>query len=91
MKHYLILYIGEKTEKNELIEWLQDWCMEQHEIDFRVESIHHNPAKAVQLRLTQLPALVLNNRVIVQGNSIAESSHALGQLLSAKLDTEQQF
>lgn len=81
MKHNLTLYVGDKDENDWLIQMLDDWSMNRPDIEFMTESVHINPSKAVQLRLTQLPALIFNGDIIVQGDPITWVPHFLDQIL----------
>lgn len=63
----LTLYLGNTDSDRTARQQLQRWCAEREEIALAVESIHANPAAALRLRITQLPALVCDGAVLAQG------------------------
>lgn len=81
MKQRLTLYVGDRSEHTWLIRLLNEWSTQHPEIDFSTESVHVDPAKAVQLRITQLPALVFKEHIVVQGDPITWVPRFLDQVL----------
>lgn len=69
MKRQLTLYVGEPEEHQYLMKILHAWGKE-HELDFLIESVHSNPAKIVQLGISQLPALVFEKQILAQGDLV---------------------
>jgi hypothetical protein len=66
MKH-LILYLG-TSETDVLVQHrLEAWSANTPEVTLDCVSIHSNPAQAVRLGITELPALVTDDEVIAQG------------------------
>lgn len=60
------LYLGNTDADRAVRQTLQRWCQDHH-VALAVESIHANPAAALRLHITQLPALVVADAVIAQG------------------------
>ncbi len=67
MTHTLTLYLGNSDACRTTRHTLQRWSADQHDVTLIVESIHLDPAAALRLRITQLPALVLDDTVLAQG------------------------
>lgn len=82
MKHHLLLYVGDQDEYAWLIRMLDNWSLEHPEVEFLTESIHTNPAQAVQLRVTHLPALVFDGHIVAQGQPVTWVPRFLDQILS---------
>ncbi len=63
----LTLYLGNTDADRSARQQLQRWCAERGDVALTIESIHANPAAALRLRITQLPALVCDDTVLAQG------------------------
>lgn len=81
MKQRLTLYVGDQSEHMWLIRLLDEWSTQHPEIDFSTESVHIDPARAVQLRITRLPALVFKEHIVAQGDPITWVPRFLDQVL----------
>ncbi len=66
MMQTVILYLGNTDADRAARQTLQRWCRDHHVV-LAVESIHADPAAALRLHITQLPALVVADAVIAQG------------------------
>lgn len=68
MTKTLTLYIGSTHEADCRAETvLRRWSEQQHEVNLICESIHTNPAAAVRLGITSLPALIIHDELVAQG------------------------
>ncbi len=67
MTHHLTLYLGHSDACRTARHTLQRWSATQTGVTLTVESIHLDPAAALRLQITALPALVLDDTVIAQG------------------------
>ena len=70
MKQKLTLYVGDQNQHTALVQLLGEWSVQHPEIDFSTESVHVDPALAVQLRVTRLPALIFQGHIVAQGDPI---------------------
>ena len=81
MKQKMTLYIGDQDQHTWLVRILNRWSTQHPEIEFSTESVHVDPVRAVQLRLTHLPALIFEGHIVAQGDPITWLPHFLDQVL----------
>ena len=81
MKQKLTLYVGDQNQHTALVQLLGEWSVQHPEIDFSTESVHVDPARTVQLRVTRLPALIFEGHVVAQGDPVTWVPHFLDQVL----------
>jgi hypothetical protein len=86
MTHTLTLYLGHSEACRTARHTLQRWSSVQTDITLTVESIHLNPAAALRLHITALPALVLDNTVIAQGQPERWLTTPFLEALAARLN-----
>ncbi len=82
------IYTGSTPLDTDLAEALQEWSDRQPNVQLIYESIHDNPAAAVCLGITDLPALVVYDELIAQGPPRYWLTDALFAKLSTRLNTE---
>jgi len=64
MKH-LKLYMGSTDDA--VRQLLEEWTSNRPDVTLDCESIHDNPAAAVRMGITKLPALVMEDELVAQG------------------------
>lgn len=66
MKH-LTLFLGDSEMDISVKQMLQTWSTHNSHIALGCQSIHENPADAVRLGISDLPALVFEDEILAQG------------------------
>jgi hypothetical protein len=90
MTKTVTLYIGSTHEADCTAETvLRRWTEGQRGISLVCESIHANPAAAVRLGITSLPALVVSGKIVAQGPPDGWLDDDLLDTLAARLGTGQ--
>ncbi len=64
---HLTLYLGDSEADSTAKDLLEAWSEQMPTISLECHSIHADPVVAVRLGITQLPALVQEDEIIVQG------------------------
>ncbi len=67
MKKTLVLYTGSLESDRTVAERMLTWSNSQPNIEVITRSIHDDPAAVVLLGITDVPALTIADKVIVQG------------------------
>jgi len=61
------VYLGSSQVDKQVQQLLEGWSGEHPQLLLDYVSIHVNPAAAVRLGITRLPALVIEDKLVVQG------------------------
>ena len=63
----LTLFLGDSDADEVIKQMLEAWIIDKSGITLEYTSIHTNPTAVVRLGITNLPALVMQEEIIVQG------------------------
>ena len=79
---HLTLYLGDSNVDGSIRQMLESWLKDQSGVTLEYRSIHADPTSVVRLGITELPALVLQEEIIAQGDFTNQLLPVLDRVLT---------